>query len=144
MLGSGSFGQVVEVAVEGESKRYAIKIIKNRELHFRMAQTEIKILQTIKKCDPDDTKNIGLRYLIKVRIVGSFIHCNHMCIVYELLSQNLYELLHATQFKGISLRLVREFAHQILTSLSFLNELGVVHCDIKPEKWGSSNQLVFC
>ena len=72
--------------------------------------------------------------MLLVRMKTHFIHKHHLCIVYQLLSCNLYELLHATSFHGVSLTLVREFARQILTTLGFLKEVGVVHCDLKPEK----------
>jgi dual specificity protein kinase YAK1 len=61
-------------------------------------------------------------------------HCNHLCIVYECLSKNLYELLHATDFQGVSLQLVRDITRQILVSLTFLKSINVIHSDLKPEK----------
>jgi hypothetical protein len=49
--------------VEAESiydaSRHAIKIIKNRKLHYGMAQTEVKILKLIIERDPNDKTNIG-------------------------------------------------------------------------------------
>lgn len=41
-------------------------------------------------------------------------HKNHQCIVFELLSYNLYELLRNTSYRGVSLNLVRKFGRQIL------------------------------
>ena len=59
----------------------------------------------------------------------------HLCLVFELLSFNLYDLLKYTKFNGVSLNLVRKFAYQILKSLEFLSSssIGVIHCDLKPE-----------
>lgn len=64
-----------------------------------------------------------------------FKHKNHLCIVFEMLSYNLYELLSITQFTGVSLHLVRKFAYQILTALAFLSTdaVRVIHADLKPE-----------
>ena len=64
-----------------------------------------------------------------------FKHKNHLCIVFEMLSYNLYELLSITQFTGVSLHLVRKFAYQILTALAFLSSdaIRVIHADLKPE-----------
>ena len=42
-------------------------------------------------------------------------------------------MLRSTSFKGVSLGLVRKFARQIFSALSFLRSIGVVHCDVKPE-----------
>jgi dual specificity tyrosine-phosphorylation-regulated kinase 1 len=60
---------------------------------------------------------------------------NHQCLVFEMLSLNLYELLKNTYFSGVSLNLVRKFAKQVLRSLAFLRrrDVDVIHCDLKPE-----------
>lgn len=39
----------------------------------------------------------------------------HQCIVFELLGPNLYDVLRSTKFKGVSFKLIRKFARQILT-----------------------------
>lgn len=60
---------------------------------------------------------------------------NHLCLVFELLSYNLYDLLRNTSFRGVSLNLTRKFAHQMCTALMFLSnpQLSIIHCDLKPE-----------
>jgi dual specificity tyrosine-phosphorylation-regulated kinase 1 len=60
---------------------------------------------------------------------------NHICLVFEMLSLNLYELLKNTQFGGVSLNLIRKFAKQVLKALSFLarDDVDIIHCDLKPE-----------
>jgi dual specificity tyrosine-phosphorylation-regulated kinase 1 len=60
---------------------------------------------------------------------------NHQCLVFEMLSLNLYELLKNTQFGGVSLNLIRKFAKQVLKALSFLakRDVDIIHCDLKPE-----------
>lgn len=60
---------------------------------------------------------------------------NHQCLVFEMLSLNLYELLKNTQFGGVSLNLIRKFAKQVLKSLMFLarSDVDIIHCDLKPE-----------
>jgi len=60
---------------------------------------------------------------------------NHQCLVFEMLSLNLYELLKNTQFGGVSLNLIRKFAKQVLKALAFLArpDVDVIHCDLKPE-----------
>jgi dual specificity tyrosine-phosphorylation-regulated kinase 1 len=59
----------------------------------------------------------------------------HQCLVFEMLSYNLYELLKNTKFRGVSLALVRKFAKQILRGLEFLSrpDVDIIHCDLKPE-----------
>lgn len=43
---------------------------------------------------------------------------NHLCLVFELLSYNLYDLLRNTNFRGVSLNLTRKFAQQLCTGES--------------------------
>lgn len=70
-----------------------------------------------------------------VRLHGHFEHRNHLCLVFEHLSYNLYDLIRNTSFKGISLNLIRKFAQQLCFSLLFLSspEVRIIHCDLKPE-----------
>lgn len=70
-----------------------------------------------------------------VRLKGHFMWKNHLCLVLELLSYNLYHLLKNTNFRGVSLNLTRKFAQQLCMALLFLStpELNIIHCDLKPE-----------
>lgn len=92
------------------------------------AQTEIDLLNLILNRDVNDEHNI-------VRIIHKFVYRNHQCLVFEMLSYNLYELLKNTRFKGVSLNLIRKFAKQIIRSLEFLArpDVDIIHCDLKPE-----------
>jgi dual specificity protein kinase YAK1 len=62
-----------------------------------------------------------------------FVYRNHLCIVFECLSVNLYELIKQNQFRGLSLNLVRVFVEQLLDALIVLNRARIIHCDLKPE-----------
>ncbi|XP_035636001.1 dual specificity tyrosine-phosphorylation-regulated kinase 1A-like isoform X2 [Oncorhynchus keta] len=64
-----------------------------------------------------------------------FMFRSHLCLVFEMLSYNLYDLLRNTNFRGVSLNLTRKFAQQMCTALLFLAtpELSIIHCDLKPE-----------
>ena len=70
-----------------------------------------------------------------VRLKQHFLFRNHLCLVFELLSYNLYDLLRNTSFRGVSLNLTRKFAQQLCSALHFLStpELNIIHCDLKPE-----------
>ena len=46
---------------------------------------------------------------------------------------NLYELIKSHEFRGFSLKLVRRFSKQLLSSLLLLKAHKVIHCDLKPE-----------
>ena len=66
-------------------------------------------------------------------MLDSFVFRNHICITFELLSMNLYELIKKNKFQGFSLQLVRKFAHSILQCLDALQKNRIIHCDLKPE-----------
>lgn len=66
-------------------------------------------------------------------MVEWFFFHQHLCLVFELLSINLYELLKQNQFRGLSTHLIRVFTIQILDALSVLAEANIIHCDLKPE-----------
>jgi len=127
-IGKGSFGQVVCAYDQVTMKEVAIKIIKSRRPFMLQAQTEINLLKDILEKDTQDEYNI-------VRMINKFVFRNHQCLVFEMLSYNLYELLKNTRFKGVSLNLVRKFSKHILRSLKFLAspEVDIIHCDLKPE-----------
>uniref|UniRef100_A0A8B9T4X9 Dual specificity tyrosine phosphorylation regulated kinase 3 n=1 Tax=Anas platyrhynchos TaxID=8839 RepID=A0A8B9T4X9_ANAPL len=64
---------------------------------------------------------------------ASFTFRNHICMTFELLSMNLYELIKRNKFQGFSIQLVRKFAHSILQCLDALYRNKIIHCDLKPE-----------
>jgi dual specificity protein kinase YAK1 len=68
-----------------------------------------------------------------LRLKDTFIHHAHLCLVFELLSNNLYELIKQNSFRGLSTSLVRVFTAQLLDALTVLEEAKIIHCDLKPE-----------
>lgn len=105
----------------------AIKIIKNQAAYYHQARVEIGILQLLNtNADPHDKRHI-------VRLKDFFLHQGHLCLVFELLSLNLYELIRRNKFRGLSISLVRVFTGHILEALAVLKESSIIHCDIKPE-----------
>jgi dual specificity tyrosine-phosphorylation-regulated kinase 2/3/4 len=68
-----------------------------------------------------------------INFTQSFYFRGHLCISTELLGMNLYEFIKAHDFKGFSLRLIRRFCKQMLSSLILLRSKRVIHCDLKPE-----------
>ena len=128
LIGRGSFGQVVKAYDHEEQSHVAIKIIKNKKPFLVQAQIEVRLLELMNRTDGDDKYHV-------VKLKNHFMWRNHLCLVFELLSYNLYDLLRNTNFRGVSLNLTRKFAQQIATALLFLSwpELKIIHCDLKPE-----------
>lgn len=126
VIGKGSFGQVVKAYDHKTQSHIALKMVRNEKRFHRQAQEEIRILEHLKKQDKDNAMNI-------VHMLENFNFRNHICITFELLSMNLYELIKKNKFQGFSLQLVRKFAHSILQCLDALYKNRIIHCDLKPE-----------
>ncbi len=68
----------------------AIKIIKSRKPFTNQAQIEIELLRRLKDGDPHDEMHI-------VQLLDAFMHHEHQCLVFEMMSYNLYDLLKNTR-----------------------------------------------
>ena len=130
VIGSGSFGQVVKALDTHQNVDVAIKVIKNKPAFHKQAKMEVELLEELNLADP---ASIGNRDPNIVQLLAHFVHKEHMCLVFELLSYNLYDLLRLTKFRGVSLNLIRKFGKQIITSLLVLAQQKIIHCDLKPE-----------
>ena len=92
MLGKGSFGQVVKVYDHRDRVSIALKMVRNEKRFHRQAQEEIRILEHLRKQDPDGSANV-------VKMLDHFTFRNHICMTFELLSMNLYELIKKNKFQ---------------------------------------------
>ncbi|CAL1706839.1 unnamed protein product [Somion occarium] len=127
ILGQGTFGQVVKCQNMKTHEVVAVKVVKNKPAYFNQSMMEVTILELLNsQCDPHDEHHI-------LRLRDSFIHKNHLCLVFELLSSNLYELIKQNQFQGLSTQLVKVFTAQLLDALTVLKDARLIHCDLKPE-----------
>jgi dual specificity protein kinase YAK1 len=105
----------------------AVKIVKNKPAYFNQGLVEVRVLELLnKQWDARDEAHI-------VRLQEHFVFRKHLCLVFELLSLNLYELIRSNSFRGLSTNLVRIFMTQLLKSLVVLYRAQVIHCDLKPE-----------
>ena len=94
ILGQGSFGQTLKCFDHKTKELVAIKIIKNKKQFTKQGSVEVKILKFIKDHDKENKSSI-------VNIKEHFLFRNHLCIVFEILSLNLYDVLRHRKFKVI-------------------------------------------
>ena len=130
LLGQGISGRVYEVyKINDAKKRYAMKIIKNKKVYRNQSLIELKIVTTL-------NKNTSLKDHIDSHIIyiyDYFFYQEHLCIVFELLNENLYQLLQHNHLQGISLNSINFIIKQTLEAIEQVHILGIIHCDIKPE-----------
>ncbi|ORX44554.1 hypothetical protein BCR36DRAFT_359718 [Piromyces finnis] len=127
ILGKGTFGQVVKCQNVKTKEIVALKVIKNKPAYYNQSLVEVAILDILNnQYDKEDKHNI-------IRLKDTFIFHGHLCIIFEMLSVNLYELIKQNQFRGLSTNLVRVFVSQLLDALCVLNKSKIIHCDLKPE-----------
>jgi len=128
VLGTGTFGQVVKCLHKESNTHVAVKIIKNLSAYFRQAWMEVYILDHIQK---NADKAAGTPSIVK--LYNYFVYRQHLCLVFETLSINLFELIKHNNYRGLDLGRVRHIIHQILTTVRMLADIRIVHCDLKPE-----------
>lgn len=126
VIGKGSFGQVIRALDHKTGKHIAIKIIRNKKRFHHQALVEVKILDHLRKKDRDSSHNV-------IHMLDHFYFRNHLCISFELMNLNLYELIKKNNYQGFSLSLIRRFAHSLVQCLRLLYRENIIHCDLKPE-----------
>lgn len=127
ILGKGTFGQVVKCQNMATMEVFAVKVIKNKPTFLNQSMMEVSVLEWIQQTvDKSDEHNL-------VRLKDKFTHKNHLCLVFDLLSSNLYEVIKKNKFRGLGINVVRSFATQLLDSLAVLKNAHLIHCDLKPE-----------
>ena len=125
-LGKGTFGNCIKCFDKENKENVCIKIIKNLNKYKEQTKEEIDLINYI------NTPNI-IEENIFVQIKNTFIYNRHYCIVFELLSNNLYEEIQQNKFMGFNLSTIKKFAIQLLFGLLILKTKKIIHCDLKPE-----------
>lgn len=119
-IGYGSYSSVWLCIDLLKKKYYAIKIHNCEE--YKAGKQEEYLLRKMK-----NSKNI-------VNIYDSFYHDQHYCIVMELLSCSLYDLIITDKYKnGLPEHICIKIIYQVLQALNEINSIGYIHSDIKPE-----------
>ncbi|KAF9094230.1 dual specificity protein kinase kns1 [Mortierella sp. AD031] len=126
LLGQGTFGKVVECLDRETGLHCAIKIIRAVQKYRDASKIEARVLNTLKRHDPRNSFKC-------LHLNECFDHRNHVCMVFDLLGQSIYDWLKDNAFCPFPPNQIQQFARQLLTSVAFLHRLRLIHTDLKPE-----------
>ena len=153
LLGQGTFAQVFQCLHVQTGRLVAVKIVKNKPAYTRQAAVEIDVFRALTQSDDNPaaqakkssssvssvgnssttSQNGSNKWDYMVDLVCYFMHKSHLCLVFELLGLNLYEVLKRRQFRGLPLSVVRTLVKQAVKGIKELSQKSIVHCDLKPE-----------
>ncbi|XP_017016047.2 SRSF protein kinase 3 isoform X1 [Drosophila takahashii] len=132
-LGWGHFSTVWLCWDLQEKSYVAIKIVKSAPHFAETAKDEIKILRTVRETDPSNPRRQKtVQMLDDFKITG--VNGTHICMVFEVLGDNLLKLIRKSNYRGIPLGNVKTITRQVLEGLDYLHTCcKIIHTDIKPE-----------
>lgn len=133
-LGWGHFSTVwLAKDLKNGNKHVALKVVRSASHYTEAAIDEIKLL---KSAASGSKLHPGRAHVVS--LLDSFNHKGpngtHVCMVFEVLGENLLGLIKSYNYKGIPPVLVKQIIKQVLLGLDYLHrECGVIHTDLKPE-----------
>ncbi|KHN94389.1 serine/threonine-protein kinase SRPK2 [Metarhizium album ARSEF 1941] len=132
-LGWGHFSTVWLSRDNTNGKHVALKVVRSAAHYTETAIDEIKLLNRIVQANPDHP---GRKHVVS--LLDSFEHKGpngtHVCMVFEVLGENLLGLIKRWCHRGIPMPLVKQITKQVLMGLDYLHrECGIIHTDLKPE-----------
>uniref|UniRef100_T1ILN7 non-specific serine/threonine protein kinase n=1 Tax=Strigamia maritima TaxID=126957 RepID=T1ILN7_STRMM len=124
-LGWGAFS-TVWLCWDLKNLRYkALKIVRSDVSVKEASRSEIKMLKSA-----NSIKVVKLLDNFKI----SGVNGTHICMVFEVLGDNLLKLIIESGYKGLPLTKVKSIIRQVLEGLNDLHtKCGIMHTDIKPE-----------
>lgn len=121
VIDEGTFSTVYEATVNGQVKALKRMIYEIEEKGiFKQDVVEISILKTV------NNSNIIECSYININIVDDLTYSE---IVLEFIETNLWKYVKESQ---LSQNIIKRYTLQLFNAVKYLNDLGIIHCDIKP------------
>lgn len=136
-LGYGRYSTVwlgtnINLKKEDKYKCVAIKFQKSSNSYMEAAKVEIKICELINKNNPNRDEVYVTKYFESFKHKGP--NGSHLCMVYEMLGDNLNTLMKKYEYKGLPIEIVKKITKNLLYGFDFLHKkCKITHTDIKPE-----------
>lgn len=137
LLGQGTFGKVLKCTDSGDfvmsnnpfklnTNLVAVKVIRAIDRYREAAKTELRVLHAIRENDiPGQYQCLMLQECFEYR--------DHVCIVTDLLGRSVYDFMCSNGVARFPGSHVQAMAKQLIRSVCFLHDLGIIHTDLKPE-----------
>ncbi|KAM5535771.1 hypothetical protein V8D89_010585 [Ganoderma adspersum] len=150
-LGWGHFSTVWLAKDTKLNRHVALKVVKSAPRYTETALDEIKLLQRLITSstppvqptpeNPSPAPSPSQTHSGRSHVISFLDHFRHkgpngthVCMVFEVLGENLLGLIKRHQNKGVPMQLVKQIAKQILLGLDYMHRCcGVIHTDLKPE-----------
>ncbi len=125
LCGEGTFSKCFQI--RNKSRRnLAVKVYKPGEKYEVAFENEVKILSLVKMNSKSSLSSFIVNY------IDVYALCGEKCILMGFLGCTLKELILKHEMKGFSIYLLKKILHDLLSAATFLEEMGIVHGDIKP------------
>uniref|UniRef100_A0A3P8TPI8 Protein kinase domain-containing protein n=1 Tax=Amphiprion percula TaxID=161767 RepID=A0A3P8TPI8_AMPPE len=122
LLGEGGYGVVARCMNVDTEEVVALKMLREY-IDKEDAEREVKSLCKLKQLDAD-THNV-------VKFIEHFEYKGRFCLIFELLDLNLVHYMESRDWRPLNAAEIRPIAQQMLVALEGLQNIGLVHADMK-------------
>eukprot|EP00005_Dracoamoeba_jomungandri_P013949 CAMPEP_0174270828 /NCGR_PEP_ID=MMETSP0439-20130205/45864_1 /TAXON_ID=0 /ORGANISM="Stereomyxa ramosa, Strain Chinc5" /LENGTH=362 /DNA_ID=CAMNT_0015360409 /DNA_START=9 /DNA_END=1097 /DNA_ORIENTATION=+ len=126
-LNHDTLGTSSEHDSSSDAQEFAVKVIRSNQFMYSVGVGEMKLLKEITENDTENKKYC-------IHLLDAFYYRNHLCMVLESMHTDIRTLMEQNgEGVGLPLETVKLYGKQLLTALSYLMSLDIIHSDVKPD-----------